>query len=160
MFADNIACGGGPKTFWYNPASSSYLCSELGSLAYIMVTVVAIGTMTQTRVFGGVVGLAVCQIIILSRLQSQLSQHLTPQQLQDILFSATNINSLSPALAEKIRQVYGDAANFQMRIAMGISVASLVVGLFMWRQKPIPFSESSGRGTESIEMGPQSPDAS
>jgi hypothetical protein len=88
-------------------------------------------------------------------LQSQLSQHLTPQQIQDILVSAKNINLLSPDLAEKTRRVYGDGANFQMRIAMVISIASLVVGLFMWRQKPIPFSESSGRGTESIEMDSQ-----
>ena len=148
MFDDNITCGGRPKTFWYGPASSSYFCSLLGALAYMMATAVAIGTMTQTRVFGGVVGLAVCQIVILSRLQSQLSQHLTPQQLQDILVSATNINLLSPGLAQKTRQVYGNAANFQMRIAMVISIASLIVGLFMWRQKPIQISESLGRRTE------------
>jgi len=159
MFDDNITCRGRSKTFWYNPANSFYFYSLLDALAYMMSTAVAIGTMTQTRVFGGVVGLAVCQLVILSRLQSQLSQHLTPQQLRDILVSAKNIDFLSPDLAQKTRQVYGDGANFQMRIAMVISIASLVVGLFMWRQKPIQLSESLGSRTENIEMGSELPNA-
>ena len=116
----------------------------------MLITAVAISSMTQVRVFGGIIGLAVCQAVLLSHLKSHLLEHLTQQQLANILVSAAQINLLPPDVALTTRSVYGEASNSQMRVAMGVSVASFVAGLFIWRRHIIEFSQIAKRKSDAM----------
>lgn len=109
------------------------------------------GAITQVRVLGGIIGLAIVQAILISYLRSTLNSVLTPQQLESILASTTNIASLSPATAALTRASYGDASNIQMRIVAGFGGASLLVSLFTWRRHVVPFADvAKGRGPADL----------
>jgi uncharacterized membrane protein YdcZ (DUF606 family) len=124
---------------------------------------VAIGAITQVRVLGGVIGLAIVQATLIADLKSRLAGILTPQQLSGVLASTERIALLPPEEARITRHVYGEAANRQMRIVMGFAIAGLLVSLFGWRrhavefkdlvrQTPNPPAESQERGPTEIEM--------
>lgn len=102
---------------------------------------VAMGAVTQVRIFGGVVGLAISQAVLLASLKSRLNGVLSQQQLAEILASAASISRLPSGVADITRQVYGDVANKQMRIVMGFAAAGLVVSLGAWRRHPTEFSD-------------------
>jgi hypothetical protein len=105
------------------------------------------GAITQVRVLGGIIGLAIVQAISISSLHTSLSPLLTEPQLTSILSSTYNIASLPPQVAQATRAAYGDAMNIQMRIISGFAGASLLVGLFAWRKEVISFEDvAKGRG--------------
>jgi hypothetical protein len=105
------------------------------------------GAITQVRVLGGIIGLAIVQAILLSSLRSSL----TPSQLSSILSSTTNIASLSPEAAALTRAAYGGAMNVQMRIVAGFGGASLSVSLFTWRREVAEFAEvARGKGPADL----------
>lgn len=102
---------------------------------------VAMGAITQVRVLGGIIGLAVLQAFLLASLKSRLIGHLNPQQLAGILASAGSISKLPPEVAEMTRRVYGEVANKQFQIVLGFTAAALVASLCAWRRHAIEFSD-------------------
>jgi len=112
---------------------------------------VAMGAITQVRVLGGIIGLAIVQAILLASLRSDLSGVLTPSQLAEILSSSRNIASLPPATAQLTRAAYGHASNVQMRIVAGFGGASLLVGLCTYRRQKVKFADvAAGRGPADL----------
>jgi hypothetical protein len=112
---------------------------------------VAMGAVTQVRVLGGIIGLAIVQAILLASLRASLGGVLTPSQLAAILSSSSNIASLPPAAAELTRAAYGDASNVQMRIVAGFGGASLLVGLCTYRRQKVSFADvAKGRGPADL----------
>lgn len=78
------------------------------------------------RLFGGSTGVAASFIVLNTKIQNTLGSVLSPEQLGDFYKSPAAI--LSFTLAEKIevRETYIDAFAIDMRICIGISVASLL----------------------------------
>jgi hypothetical protein len=112
---------------------------------------VAMGAITQVRVLGGIIGLAIVQAILLASLRASLGGVLTPSQLATILSSSSSIASLPPAAAQLTRAAYGDASNVQMRIVAGFGGASLLVGLCTYRRQKISFADvAKGRGPADL----------
>ncbi len=99
------------------------------------------GAITQVRVLGGVIGLAIAQAVLLSSVRSHLISVLTPSQLDLLLSSTTYIASLPPEVAQLTRQVYGDASNLQMRIIVGFAGASLIASLGAWRRHAVEYAD-------------------
>lgn len=114
---------------------------------------VAMGAITQVRVLGGIIGLAITEAVLLASLRSSapLGAALSPAQLADVLSSTGTIASLPPAAARLTRAAYGDASNVQMRIIAGFAGASLLVGLCTYRRRRVGFAEvAKGRGPADL----------
>ncbi|KAF8243727.1 MFS general substrate transporter [Wilcoxina mikolae CBS 423.85] len=89
-------------------------------------TAVAMGEITQIRVLGGTIGLAICTALqnnhVKTKLASELS--LTAWQIQCILDSTKAISLL------------GTDQQYQMKIMTGFSAAVFLTSLIMWERKP------------------------
>ena len=71
------------------------------------------GAITQVRVLGGVVSIAVAQVVVSSTIRSDLPSILNPDQVEALLESAGSIASLEPSRAAEVRRVYGHALIFR-----------------------------------------------
>jgi hypothetical protein len=91
-------------------------------------TASTVGTLTQFRVFGGVVGVVVCRVVQSSYLKHHLPANAT---------SSSN-HVLSPAA----REVYGAAFNCQARVLTCIAAANVVVACFTLRRRATPIGAS------------------
>jgi hypothetical protein len=112
---------------------------------------VAMGAITQVRVLGGIIGLAIVQAVLISSLHTWLAPVLTPTELISIFSSTYNIPFLPAAAAAATRVAYGNAMNIQMRIACGFAGASLLAGLLAWRKEIITFDNIvNGKGPASL----------
>ncbi|KAL9588225.1 MAG: hypothetical protein Q9203_002968, partial [Teloschistes exilis] len=74
------------------------------------------GAITQVRVLGGVIGIAIAQVVVSSTIRSDLASILNPTQLDSLLQSTASIAALSPGQAADVRRVYGHAFNLQTRM--------------------------------------------
>jgi hypothetical protein len=99
-------------------------------------TALAQGITAQMRLFGGSTGVAASFIVLNTKIQNTLGSVLSPEQLGDFYKSPAAI--LSFTLAEKIevRETYIDAFAIDMRICIGISVASLLASLCTYQRNP------------------------
>lgn len=99
------------------------------------------GAITQVRVLGGVVGIAVAQVVLSSTIRADLPSFLTPEQVEAILESAASISKLEPEQIREVQRVYGGAFNKQTRMVMYFAVASLAVACFAFRRRPRSFAD-------------------
>ena len=110
------------------------------------------GAITQVRVLGGIIGLAIAQAILTRSLESKLGSFLSSQQIATLLDSTESISDLSPPQAKKTRQVYGDAFNLQMRIVTFIAAASVVSSLCAFRRHPVSVTDRAKEQRERISV--------
>ena len=111
---------------------------------------VTMGAITQVRVLGGVIGLAIAQAVLTRSLGAKLGSILSPPQIQSLLESTGSILHFSPSEASATREVYGQAFNLQMRIVTFIAAASLIVSIAAFRRHPKSFGESSQKQQRSL----------
>ncbi|KAI4225156.1 MAG: hypothetical protein LQ349_007112 [Xanthoria aureola] len=69
-------------------------------------TAVFIGGLTQARILGGSIGVAVCTNVLNNKVKTA-SSFLSSEQLHGLLESAQTLRLLSPDLQKTVRQVYG-----------------------------------------------------
>lgn len=94
------------------------------------------GSVTQIRVLGGTIGLAVCSALLSSHVASNTSTLLTSEQQEALLKSFQNIRSLSPEVQAKIREIYGEGYNQQMRSMLYFSLAAIVSLVLLVEKSP------------------------
>ena len=94
-----------------------------------------IGALTQFRILGGSIGLAVCTNILNNKIRSA-SGILSPQQVQGLLQSAQAINTLTPDLQVAVRQLFANGYNEEMQVLIAFSGAALLATLMMWERQP------------------------
>ena len=92
------------------------------------------GAITQVRVLGGVIGIAIGQTIISSRLTSELGPVLGPDKLAALLHSTTAVETFSPEQAAQTMECYGRAFNLQNYIMIGFATAGLLVCGGAWKR--------------------------
>jgi len=95
---------------------------------------ITMGSVTQVRVLGGTIGLAICSALLVNYIKAQTSRFLTPDQVAAILLSSENIASLPPELQTQTRTVYATGYSQQMRVMLFFSIASLL-SLFLLAEK-------------------------
>ncbi|EGY19815.1 uncharacterized protein VDAG_01831 [Verticillium dahliae VdLs.17] len=114
------------------------LCSKSGYLADSSATQTAVtmGAVTQTRVLGGTIGLAVCSALLIDHIRAQASAILTPAELASILSSSGNIALLPPDKQYETRVIFAEAYSRQMRVMLYFSLAALFSILLLFEKKP------------------------
>ncbi|KUJ13244.1 MFS multidrug transporter-like protein [Mollisia scopiformis] len=94
-------------------------------------------TISQLRVLGGVLGLAIVTSVTNNFLRSELSRILAADQVELLLQSVGTIDSLPESLQSMTRSIFAHGYNLQMKIMIGFAVAQVPVTLLMWAKKPI-----------------------
>lgn len=95
---------------------------------------IVMGAITQVRVLGGVIGIAIGQVIISSRLTSELGPVLGPEKLAALLHSTAAIKTFSPEEAALAMECYGRAFNLQNKIMIGFAAAGVVACAGAWKR--------------------------
>lgn len=102
---------------------------------------VTIGAITQVRVLGGVIGIAIAQAVLNALVLDDLTKILGQEKLDALLRSATEINNFTAAEAAATRQIYGRAFRLQNRIMTYFAAASLLAGLIAFKRHPLEYED-------------------
>ncbi len=92
--------------------------------------------MTQARILGGSIGLAICTNVLNDKVKSEAKQFLSPVQLNGVLESAETIKMLSPDLQRVIRRIFARGYNEEMQALTAFGGACVLATLLMWERKP------------------------
>ncbi|TVY75996.1 Efflux pump FUS6 [Lachnellula suecica] len=104
----------------------------------------AIGTaaITQFRVLGGTIGLAIVISAMNRTIRPDLLQVLSPEQVNSVLDTTSIIKSFPSEVQTIVRTIFGRGYNLQMEIMVGFAVAQLPSTLLMWTRTPIMIPSS------------------
>ena len=98
---------------------------------------VALGSVTQFRIMGGVIGLAIVTTVQNSFVRHRLSQSLSPNQIDQFLQSPEAAALFSPEIQLAIKKTFTDGFNIQLKILAGFAAAQIPSSLMMWQKKQI-----------------------
>lgn len=107
--------------------------------------VITISAITQVRVMGGVVGVAVAQAVLNQEISTKLSIVLGQEKLAALLESATAISTFTPQEMALTSECYGIGFNLIYKIMLGFASAALLSGFGCWQKHPLNFSHISQR---------------
>lgn len=102
---------------------------------------VAMGSITQVRVLGGTIGLAICSSLLNQKVRSRLSGFLTPDQLSAVLDSTTAISQLSQQQSDQVRLAYASGFKQQMVAMAGITGLTMIAMGMLWENPPRKMSD-------------------
>lgn len=111
-----------------------------------------IGALTQLRILGAVIGLALATTALANFVSPRLRKILTADERYQLSQSSLYMKHLSPAKAAATRAVYNDAYNLQMKIALGFSALSLCICLFAYRRNPLSLEHAGIGEGEVVEV--------
>jgi len=97
---------------------------------------VTMGAVTQIRVLGGTLGLAICSTTLNSHLHSELLTILTPAELQLISESASNISGFSLERQTAVRVAFAEGYTRQMWVMAAFSGLVFLASLLLWERRP------------------------
>jgi len=121
------------KEIWVRPFDTPH--HQLVVLTDI-ISAVTLGSVTQIRVLGGTIGLAVCSALLVNYIKAETSRFLSPDQVTAILLSSDNITLLPPGVQTQTRTVYATGYSQQMRAMLYFSIASLFSLLLLAEKRP------------------------
>ncbi|CAD6581346.1 MAG: hypothetical protein ASARMPREDX12_000439 [Alectoria sarmentosa] len=96
---------------------------------------VTMGAITQIRILGGTVGLAICSTILNDHVRSRLQSLITPSELVDISNSFSAVEALTPAQQAAVRTAFAEGYNKQMQVMIAFSGAGFLTCLLLWEKK-------------------------
>jgi len=94
------------------------------------------GAISQARVLGGAIGLAIFTIIWNNTVQVELAGELTPEQLSVLHQSPTAVVQRWPETQALIRESYAEAFVAMVRNMTGVAAAALFVSVFTLEKDP------------------------
>ena len=94
------------------------------------------GAITQVRVLGGTIGLAIGTANLNEHVRHGLILVLSPQQIATVLQSVSSISDLDASAEKAVRQVFAEGYNQQMRIMTYFSAVVFLVSLLTWEKQP------------------------
>ncbi|CAJ2514279.1 Uu.00g023980.m01.CDS01 [Anthostomella pinea] len=97
---------------------------------------VAMGAVTQVRVLGGTLGLAISSTVLNNHLSSNLPLLLPPEDIKQISDSVQFINTLPETTRDAVRRVFADGYNAQLRVMTYFSAAVWICALLLWENRP------------------------
>lgn len=97
--------------------------------------------MSQGRLLGGNLGLAIATIVLNQELVSDLSGIVPPDEINNLRHSLLAISSLTAQQAEVVRQAFADAFKTQLVINMGVAAAAFVFAICTWERHPTTFAQ-------------------
>ncbi|OBS24590.1 hypothetical protein FPOA_05132 [Fusarium poae] len=97
---------------------------------------VMMGALTQIRVLGGTVSLAICATILNNHLKPSLSDIVSTHQAAAIFDSVSAINDLDPVQQMAVRKAFAEGYNLQNIFMTAMAAAGLIASLFLWEKSP------------------------
>lgn len=94
------------------------------------------GAITQIRVLGGTIGLAICTAVLNQHVRHGLAVVLSPHQIASILLSVSSTSDLDATSEKAVRRVFAEGYNQQMRIMTGFSAVAFLGSLLAWERRP------------------------
>jgi len=107
------------------------------------------GLLSETRILGGNVGLAVSTIILNARLSHDLKDVLSPQQLLAIQNSLNSIALLDPVQQAAVQRTFARAFQTQFWVCIGIGALAALTGVFLWQRHPPTFASVEQKKKET-----------
>lgn len=98
---------------------------------------VIMGALTQVRVLGGTVALAICSAVLSNHLRHNLVEVITLAEFQEIAESLGAINKLGPERVARVRLEFAEGYRRQFQLLTGFSGAALLAALFLSSGHPI-----------------------
>lgn len=97
---------------------------------------VVIGAVTQVRVLGGTIGLAISTTILNGLVKGKLGTILSPSQVEAVGNSLQAISTLTDDQQEFVRMTYAQGYGRQMYVLTGFSSLVVLSSLLMWEKRP------------------------
>lgn len=85
------------------------------------------GAISQSRMLGGSVGLAIATVIQNGNFVDDLKNIIDPQQLAGLQKSLNTLDQLEKSKQRQVRHVFAEAFNKEMRVCMYVSTAAFVL---------------------------------
>ncbi|CAG8958366.1 hypothetical protein HYFRA_00011043, partial [Hymenoscyphus fraxineus] len=98
---------------------------------------IALGSLSQFRIMGGVIGLAIVTAAYKGYVNSHLEEFLTPEERTQLLISVENIFLFDTKIQHQIRSVFAGGYNLQFRILIAFSAAQIPSSFLMWQRKQV-----------------------
>lgn len=109
------------------------------------------GAITQIRVLGGVIGIAICQAILYNHVKTSLREVLAPQQLNALLHSTEELKDMTPNQARATRETYGQGFKLQTRAMLYIAIASFLISLASFKKNPLSIQSKENEDLAELE---------
>ena len=90
------------------------------------------GAITQFRIMGGAIGLAIATNVLNTYVRSHLPETVAPQLVTRLLQSTEEIDVLDPATQAVVRAIFGHGYNLQMKAMIGFAAAQVPASLLVW----------------------------
>jgi hypothetical protein len=87
---------------------------------------------SQFRTLGGLVGIAIVTSISTPYIRSHLTDILPLELAESLLERTELVQHLSPDTLERVRMLFGEAYNLQVKVLIGFAVAKVPVTGLMW----------------------------
>ncbi|QKX63091.1 uncharacterized protein TRUGW13939_10259 [Talaromyces rugulosus] len=97
---------------------------------------VTMGALSQVRILGGTLGLAVSATVLDSQISQTLKALRDPETLQAITDSFTAIDLLSLTDQQAVRVAFSEGFNKQSIVLAAFSAAALICSMFLWEESP------------------------
>ncbi|KAL2267092.1 hypothetical protein VTJ83DRAFT_4369 [Remersonia thermophila] len=118
---------------------------------------VVMGALTQIRVLGGTVALAICSAVMSNHLRDSLGGLVTPTEAAEIAETLGAINKLDAERMAQVRLAFAQGYRTQIQLLTGFSGAALVSALFLISRRPITAREVAKQRGELEESQGESP---
>lgn len=102
---------------------------------------VNMAAVSQIRTLGGVIGVAIGDVILSARVWSKLGGILDPQQVAALQVSTDNLLHFTSQEISSTRQLFGAGYNFEIRVTMYITIACFLVSLGCYVRHPIEIKD-------------------
>ncbi|KAK4116666.1 MFS general substrate transporter [Canariomyces notabilis] len=98
---------------------------------------VVMGALTQIRVLGGTVALAICSAILSNHVRDSLAGVLTPAEFQEIAEALGAINKLGPERLARVKLAFAEGYRRQFQLLTVFSGVALLAALFLISRHPV-----------------------
>ena len=112
---------------------------------------VVIGAVTQVRVLGGTIGLAISTVVLNSYVKSALSTQLSAEQIAGIAGSLSELGKLTEQEQIFVRMTFAEGYNRQTRITLVFSAIVVLSCLMMVERKPRRLGRIDERGLIEVD---------
>lgn len=97
--------------------------------------------MSQGRLLGGNIGLAIATIVLNQQLVTDLSSIVPADELNNLRHSLLALSLLTPEQAEVVQGSFARAFQIQLDINMGVAGAALLFAVCTWERRPTTFAQ-------------------
>lgn len=111
--------------------------------------------MSQARLLGGNIGLAIATIVLNQRLISDLTGVVPADEVDNLRHSLLALSLLTPAQADVVRKSFAGAFVTQLDINLGVAGLALLVALGTWERRPTTLADVMARIKEEEERSTQ-----